>query len=592
MVHRFPSFEIDEAARELRAGGRVRPLQPRVFDLLVFLVNNRGRVVPKDELLDTLWPDVTVADGSLQRAVSLARAALAEAGAPDVIRTHARRGYRFCDRDAGGGEPPPAERAADAIALQRAHAAYGRRDWREAIAALEEVDRLEGLSADDLQRWAQAAQHAGRSRHAIAPLERAVAAYRKSGDRARAGWVAIHLAQLRLEWREPVLANGWYHRASRLLAGEPPCREQGYLALVGCRLALSRNDLETALELAGRAREMGEHFSDPDLESLGLVYIGEASLFLGRIREGLAALDEAGASVVADELSPWAGGLVYCGVIYTCMTRADWQRAGQWTDQFTRWGEDKGVAGYPGLCRIHRAQVLAVRGDLRQAEEEIRATRDLLAGDAPWVEGEAWRVLGEVLLAKGDFDAARQAFVRATELGWESQFELALLRFAEGDADGAAGLLARTLAENAWSVRSKRGQALAHYGITAAAAGRTGEARAALAELEGEPSLASTAALQALATQARGELAAAEGRPAEAITLLRSSLRAWLELEAPLAAAQTRRRLAALLTAEGDRESAALETAAALAVFRRAGADGLLAQCAPGRLDGPKAGGG
>src|SRR5260370_5425291 len=75
MVHRFPSFEIDEPARELRAGSRVLPLQPRVFDLLVYLAKNRGRVVPKDELLDTLWADVTVADGSLQRAVSLARAA-------------------------------------------------------------------------------------------------------------------------------------------------------------------------------------------------------------------------------------------------------------------------------------------------------------------------------------------------------------------------------------------------------------------------------------------------------------------------------------------------------------------------------------
>src|SRR5262245_42800513 len=84
MVHRFQTFEIDEDARELRAGGRVLPLQPRVFDLLLYLAKNRERVVSKDELLDTIWPGVTVADGSLQRAVSLARAALAEAGASDV----------------------------------------------------------------------------------------------------------------------------------------------------------------------------------------------------------------------------------------------------------------------------------------------------------------------------------------------------------------------------------------------------------------------------------------------------------------------------------------------------------------------------
>ncbi len=199
MVHRFQSFEIDEATRELRAGVRVLPLQPRVFDLLVYLAKNRERVVPKGELLDTLWADVMVADGSLQRAVSLARAALAEAGAPDAIRTHARHGYRFCGRDAGSEETPAAGRVNDLGALRRANTACARHDWAEAIAAFEEVDRLEGLGADDLQQWAQAAQYAGRSRDAIAPLERAVAAYRKAGDRARAAWVAIHLAQLRME---------------------------------------------------------------------------------------------------------------------------------------------------------------------------------------------------------------------------------------------------------------------------------------------------------------------------------------------------------------------------------------------------------
>ena len=73
MVHRFPSFEIDEQTREIHAGSRVLEMQPRVFDLLVYLARNRERVVTKDELLDKIWPDVTVADGSLQRAVSLAR---------------------------------------------------------------------------------------------------------------------------------------------------------------------------------------------------------------------------------------------------------------------------------------------------------------------------------------------------------------------------------------------------------------------------------------------------------------------------------------------------------------------------------------
>jgi DNA-binding winged helix-turn-helix (wHTH) protein len=96
MIHRFATFEIDVAARELRVGGRVLDVQPRVFDLLVYLAMNHERVVPKDELLDAVWPGVIVADASLQRAVSLARGALAEASVANAIRTFSRTGYRLC----------------------------------------------------------------------------------------------------------------------------------------------------------------------------------------------------------------------------------------------------------------------------------------------------------------------------------------------------------------------------------------------------------------------------------------------------------------------------------------------------------------
>ena len=75
MIFRFGRFELDEATRELRLGVRALELQPRTFDLLVYLVRHHDRVVSKDELLSALWPDVIVTDSSIMRAVSLIRSA-------------------------------------------------------------------------------------------------------------------------------------------------------------------------------------------------------------------------------------------------------------------------------------------------------------------------------------------------------------------------------------------------------------------------------------------------------------------------------------------------------------------------------------
>jgi len=96
MHWRFAEFRLDEDRRELKLRDREMALQPRVLDVLLHLVCHRDRVVPKDELLETVWPDAIVTESSLQRAISLARAALREGGLEEAIRSYPRRGYRFC----------------------------------------------------------------------------------------------------------------------------------------------------------------------------------------------------------------------------------------------------------------------------------------------------------------------------------------------------------------------------------------------------------------------------------------------------------------------------------------------------------------
>ncbi len=107
IVYRFGDFELDEGCFQLRLRGEVVPVEPKIFDFLRFLLRNRGRVVTKDELLETLWPDQRVSDGSLLRVVSLARQAL-RAGETNRIETIRSRGYRFVGEV---GEEPSSEPA-------------------------------------------------------------------------------------------------------------------------------------------------------------------------------------------------------------------------------------------------------------------------------------------------------------------------------------------------------------------------------------------------------------------------------------------------------------------------------------------------
>jgi DNA-binding winged helix-turn-helix (wHTH) protein len=98
-VHRayqFGSFHLDARERRLSRGGEVIPLRLNVFDTLVVLVENAGRLVTKQELLEAVWPEATVEENNLNHNVSVLRRALGErATGQQYIETVPRVGYRF-----------------------------------------------------------------------------------------------------------------------------------------------------------------------------------------------------------------------------------------------------------------------------------------------------------------------------------------------------------------------------------------------------------------------------------------------------------------------------------------------------------------
>ena len=94
--YRFGEFELDAATASLRRGGQEVSLPPKAFQVLLYLVEQRERVVPKQELVEALWKDTFVTDDALVQAVTAARKALGDdAENPRFIRTKPKVGYQF-----------------------------------------------------------------------------------------------------------------------------------------------------------------------------------------------------------------------------------------------------------------------------------------------------------------------------------------------------------------------------------------------------------------------------------------------------------------------------------------------------------------
>lgn len=126
MRFRFENNVLDGDLRELICDGAAVPLQPQVFDLLLYLVTQRARVVSKDDLISQIWSDRIVSDSALNSRINAARKALGDDGATQrLIKTIPRKGFRFIGevREEMAASPAPAEakpsppRAADRPAI-------------------------------------------------------------------------------------------------------------------------------------------------------------------------------------------------------------------------------------------------------------------------------------------------------------------------------------------------------------------------------------------------------------------------------------------------------------------------------------------
>ena len=460
--------------------------------------------------------------------------------------------------------------------LEAGREAAERGAWPEAYELLIAADKNGTLAGSDLELLSHAAMWTGHLTASIEYAERAYARYSDASEMEKAAMVALALAA---EYRNKLqlsASQGWHQRAARLLESIEESPAHGFLALQKSMIASSRGGYDEALEHIQAALDIATRHHDRDLLAQATLREGVARVNSGDVDQGLALIDEVTAAAIAGELNPLSTAIIYCNAIDACRDLGDYSRAGEWEQTATRWCERMAIAGFPGMCRVDRAELMRLRGAWNDADQELQRATEELADFNPRVAGQAFYEIGEIRLRMGDLEAAEQAFNQARDMARDPEPGLSLLRLAQGKVDAASRSIKRALEEESL-VRLDRARLLPAQVEIALVAGDVKTARAAAEEIDAiandyKISDRTTPALEASAQMAWGAVRLAEQDTDGAVTCLRRAVKLWQEVDHPYEGAKTRFLLAGAYREQGDEDGAKSELQAAQSAFERLGA--------------------
>jgi class 3 adenylate cyclase len=447
-------------------------------------------------------------------------------------------------------------------------AAIDARDWSQALALLREADGAGALEPGDVERLAEAAFWMGHLEECIEARERAYAGLVEEGDVRAAALVALHLAFHHAGRDALAVAAGWLESAATILADLPECVEQGWLSWIqSIEAGALFGDREEALRLAERTVEIGRALGDRDVESLGVLEKGGALIHLGRVDEGLALLDQVMARAVSGLLGPWASAATYCGTISTCATLGDYRRAAEWISEVRRRPAAHRSCEFPGDCRLHRAEILQLRGDWEEAEvEAARACDELATWDAAHVAVGLYE-LGTLSLRRGDVTAAEHAFREVEQMSGSTQPGRATLELLRGRPETACASLKEAL--DAAGDALARARLLPVATEAALAVGDAETARRCADELARIADQYPTVTQRARAAQACGDVAFASDEFDLARDKLREAVEFWQQVGARYDEARARVALGVALRETGEIDAAEIQLQRALDAFER-----------------------
>ncbi len=403
-------------------------------------------------------------------------------------------------------------------------------------------------------------------------LSAAIRRFTATGDHRRAAMACGRLGDLYAHsLSNRTVARVWFRRAMRLVEDEPPCIEQGWVAVaaLGCDV----DDPAVLLAAAEFALDRARRFGDVNLEAKALADAGLAQVQAGRLAEGMALLDEAMALTCGpvDDLD--TAGKSVCSFLTACYYSGDFERAGSWADILRSHGLIGPAAGVPVFlgnhCDAVKATALLELGRWGEAETLLSDAIEAFEDCMPVPRWHPAIALAELRIRQG-----RLADAEMLLLGKDGHLQALLpaarLHMARGDHDLARATALRGLR----AVRDDRlrgAELLALLVDVELAVGDPEAATAACDELLARAGQLDVPGLRARVASVQARVLAAAGDRRAAIATIEAALDALPSAGHPLLEGTLLVELVRLLDGVGDLATATV--AARRAVATLAGLD-------------------
>jgi tetratricopeptide (TPR) repeat protein len=398
----------------------------------------------------------------------------------------------------------------------------------------------------------------------LAHLSAAVRGFTAAGDNRQAALACARLGDMIATSLGNLPAGrAWLARARRLVADEPPCIEQGWVAVTG--MGCEVDDPAELLAAAELALDRARRFGDVELETKALADGGLAHVQAGRIDKGMALLDEAMALACGPAPRSLMVAASVCSFFTACYHTADFARADSWADLLRRHGLIGPAAGGPVYLSSHcdsvHATLLVELGRWGEAEAYLTRAGEEFRAAMPMPAWHPDIALADLRVRQGRLAEAEQLI-----LGWD-QFMQALLptarlHLARGDHELARAAARRGL-RVAGDDRLRVAELLTVLVDAELAAGDVDAAMTACGDLARRVADVDVPPLRARGACARSRALVAGGDPAGAVAVLEDVLGDLDPQRLPLVRATVDLALARAHEAAGDTTAARLAAASA-----------------------------